>query len=167
MGEVLVDVEAARAALERLGAEAQAAEFQREQKFERGQAAMETAQSEPESWLPVARQSVDFCAHQVCPAWELTDDERAQVAAGVAEVLDHYFPGALHGFAAWHPLAKLCGTLFFVALSRFDFDRGEFKPLQHRKANNGTRETEGWRADPDHGQEPERQNHGHAQIGTG
>lgn len=169
MPQILVDQENAAAFLERVGRDAEAAAFLEDRKADKTQQAMETATSEPESWLTVARKSVDFTAGAVCPAWELTAEERGELSLSVAQVLDHYFPGALAGFESWHPLAKLSGTCFFIAMTRFDLQALQFQPLHYQpKGDNNDDGKPGRReSDIDDGHDAVRKNGANATIGEG
>lgn len=161
MPEIQVEPERAQAFLEKLGAEAEAAEFSEQRQFEAGQAAMVESESEPESWLTVASKSVEFTAAKVCPAWELTADEKAEASHSVAGVLDHYFPGAVQGFDKWHPLSKLAGTMFFIVALRIDLSTGRLAPLHYSKGDSDARDPQRRQPDTDNGDDPERQNSGH------
>lgn len=169
MPEILVEPERAAQFLEELGADAEAHEFQAQQKSDKQRAAMETSESDPGSWLTVSTQVTDAVSARVCPAWELSVDERSHLAGSLAGVLDHYFPGAMYGFANWHPLAQLAGTLFGIAALRIDYATWTFAPLHRKeeKQNAADGESRGWGSDPDNGQEPQRQNGGHHKIGQG
>jgi hypothetical protein len=162
-----VEPERALEFLAKLGADAEAEAFQAEKKTATVQAAMDAGDSDPDSWRTVADKTVEFSAGAICPAWELTNDEKGQLSAAVAEVLDHYFPGALQGFDRWHPLSKLAGTMFYVAVLRFDFETGRMAPLRKKEQADGSGASRGRPADSDGGAESLGQNAGYFTVGAG
>jgi len=102
--------------------EGEAADNQAEQ-------ALHDAVHEPESWLPGAAMLVDIVDAKLCPNWALSQAEKQDLAGTVAKVLDKYFPGAIAGFDNWHPLLQLGFAGSAIAVQRFDWNNGTFKPM--------------------------------------
>lgn len=159
MHPMQIDTDRAHALIAELGVQAELEAFERDAKVERGQERMQTSDSDPQSWRTVADQAVTVIAERVCPAWDLSATEREMSAAAIAETLDHYFPGSLQGFDAWHPLSKLAGAAAFIVIMRLDLSTGRLQPLHYRKRANGSHGTAaGWPGDIDDRQESLRQN---------
>jgi hypothetical protein len=159
LNAVEVDVEAELAALEREASVVDDAELEH---------ATAEAGHDPEQWRQGASWIVALCDAKVCPAWELTEADRLELADKLALVLDHYFPGGVAGTDNWHPLWQLSFAIGVVSLTRgFDFERLAFKPLHPKADDNGTSEATERHEHLRDGDDPQRENGSGFSLGGG
>lgn len=87
----------------------------------------------PSAWAPVTPSIVALLDKLACPAWELTADEKNELAESLAPVLDQVFPGGL-GSERWAPYVRLVFVAAGITLARYDAERGKFRPLRKSRA---------------------------------
>jgi len=87
----------------------------------------------PSSWAPITPGIISGIDLFVCPAWELTDQEKNALSDALAPALDQAFPGGLgdEKYAPWFRLLIVAGG---VAAMRYDRERGRLKPLRVKAA---------------------------------
>ncbi len=81
------------------------------------------------SWIHVTPAIVSGLDLFVCPAWQLTGDEKTALADALAPALDQLFPGGL-GAERWAPYFRLLVVAGGIVVLRYDRDTGKLKPLR-------------------------------------
>lgn len=158
---VETDVDQAAEYIQQVGRESATDKILQQKKADGRDASAESTDSDAESWMTASNWTVNFLDKKLCPAWELDDGEKVQLASSLADVLDLYFPGAMRGFDNWHPLSKLFGSMMMIAAMRVDLQTGRIAPMHHKATtDNGKSEPERRHLDLNGGDDSERKNPG-------
>lgn len=91
----------------------------------------ELAPAPPASWAPITPAIVEGVDLFVCPAWELTADEKRALADALAPALDQLFPGGI-GDERWAPYFRVLVVAGGIVALRYDRKSGKLRPLKSK-----------------------------------